>query len=259
MNLCLTLHMISADCYALCAPAILVSTSLTGVVSMRILLIEDDVKLCDSLTFQLEQEGFTVDLCHDGEDGLHWIRENAHELILLDRMLPGMNGIKVLEKMRAEKNSTPVILITALGELRDKVTGLDAGADDYIVKPFAFEELLARMRSINRRPKQWENVQEISAGDVILNVNERELHCKNNFCTLSKRETDLFRFILMNPNQILPRTLLLSRVWGPDAEVEDGNLDNYIHFLRRRLKTVNSRLTIKTIRGTGYRLEGTHV
>lgn len=226
---------------------------------MRILLIEDDVKLCDSLAFELNQEGFAIDISHDGEDGLHWIRENAHDLILLDRMLPHMNGMKILEKMRAEKNTTPVILLTALGELSDKVTGLDAGADDYIVKPFAFEELMARIRSINRRPKQWEDIHTITVGDVSLNIKERQLYCQNNSCSLSRKEAELLEFILKNPNQILTRNLLLLRVWGPYAEIEDGNLDNYIHFLRRRLQTVNSQLIIKTVRGTGYRLEGAHV
>jgi Response regulators consisting of a CheY-like receiver domain and a winged-helix DNA-binding domain len=226
---------------------------------MRILLVEDDKNLCDSLAFQLEKEGFTVDTCHDGEDSLYWISQNAHELILLDRMLPGFNGIQVLEKMRKNNNHTPVILVTALGELNDKIKGLDTGADDYIVKPFAFEELMARIRSIRRRPTRLEDIQSLSYADITLNPLEKQLQGPKNNCSLSKRETDLFEIFLKNPDQTLPRMMLLARVWGPDAEVEEGNLDNYIHFLRKRLKVVHSETTIKTVRGIGYKLEVKHV
>jgi len=226
---------------------------------MRILLVEDDENLCDSLAFELKKEGFMVDICHDGEDALHWISQDAHELILLDRMLPGLTGIQVLEKMRNNNNHTPVILVTALGELNDKIKGLDSGADDYIVKPFAFEELMARIRSIRRRPDRWEDMKHFSYADIILNPLEKQLQGPKNKCSLSKRETDLFEIFLRNPEQTLPRMLLLSRVWGPDAEVEEGNLDNYIHFLRKRLKIVHSTTTIKTVRGIGYKLEDNHV
>jgi len=222
---------------------------------MRILLIEDDENLSDSLGFLLQKEGFTVDICYDGDDGLHLIRQNAHELILLDRMLPGMNGIDILKKIRAEGNHTPVILITALGELQDKINGLDTGADDYLVKPFAFEELMARIRSVNRRPVHWESAPDLSFVDISLNVSQKQLKGHDIVCSLSKRESDLMEIFLKNHTQTLPRMMLLSRVWGPDAEVEEGNLDNYIHFLRKRLKKVKSSLTIKTVRGIGYKLE----
>ena len=222
---------------------------------MRILLIEDDIKLCDALSYQLEREGYNVDICHEGDDGLRWIFEYAHDIILLDRMLPVMNGIQVLKKARAANVSTPILLITALGELNDKITGLDNGADDYIVKPFAFEELLARIRSIIRRPRQWEGTPTLNFGDISFKPMEKQLCHQEKTCTLSKRESDLMEAFLRNPSQILPRSVLSSRVWGPDAEVEDGNLDNYIHFLRRRIKSVGSTLTLKTIRGVGYRLE----
>lgn len=222
---------------------------------MRILLVEDDLNLCESISFQLEKEGFSVDSCHDGDDALHWIHQHAHDLILLDRMIPGINGLQVLKKIRAEGIETPVILITALGELRDKVDGLETGADDYIVKPFAFEELLARIRSISRRPMQWKGSSSLKAGDLTFDPHKKQLSKGVLNCSLSKREADLMETFLRNQGQILPRDVLLSRVWGPDAGVEDGNLDNYIHFLRRRLKTVESRMTLKTVRGIGYCLE----
>ena len=222
---------------------------------MRILLIEDDINLCDSLSFQLEKESFSVDLCHDGNDALHFIQQHAYDLILLDRMLPGKDGIQVLEELRRSGIEIPVIMITAMGELHDKVDGLDSGADDYIVKPFAYEELMARIRSINRRPLHWTSNSLLEVADICLDTSRKLLTKSPAFCTLSKRESDLLEVFLRNPNQTLPRNLLLAKVWGPDAEVEEGNLDNYIHFLRRRLKTVQSVLKLTTIRGVGYRLE----
>ena len=226
---------------------------------MRILMIEDDEKLCEAVGFRLQQEGFTVDVCHDGDDGLRWITQQAHDLILLDRMLPSMDGLQVLTQMRLKGIMTPVLLMTALGSIEQRVEGLDCGADDYLVKPFDMQELLARIRAMNRRPRTWESSDIVSFGDIVFDSAAKTLQgiCGN--CTLSKREADLFEVLIKNPGQILPRSVLFSRVWGPDAPVEDGNLDNYIHFLRRRLKSVGSLLQIKTIRGVGYQLEGAHV
>lgn len=222
---------------------------------MRILLIEDDRRLLESLKFQLEKEDFTVDACTTGDDGLYFVLQGAYDLVILDRMLPGMDGISLLRRLRREGGAVPVILLTALGELEHKIEGLDAGADDYIVKPFAFEELMARIRSIGRRPQSWEQHEIYTVGDLRLEPREKRLEGPGGVCSLSKREADLLEFFLKNPGQTLPRETLLLRVWGPDAEVEDGNLDNYIHFLRRRLRTLGSTLKLVTVRGTGYRLE----
>ena len=222
---------------------------------MRILLIEDDRRLLESLKFQLEKEDFTVDACTTGDDGLYFVLQGAYDLVILDRMLPGMDGISLLRRLRREGGAVPVILLTALGELEHKIEGLDAGADDYIVKPFAFEELMARIRSIGRRPQSWEHHETYTVGDLRLEPREKRLEGPGGVCSLSKREADLLEFFLKNPGQTLPRETLLLRVWGPDAEVEDGNLDNYIHFLRRRLRTLGSTLKLVTVRGTGYRLE----
>lgn len=222
---------------------------------MRILLIEDNPELCTSLSFHLKAEGFQVDLCHDGEEGLYLIKEQAHDLILLDRMLPQIDGLTILRTMRSLNLSTPVILVTALGEISDRVDGLDCGADDYIVKPFAFEELMARIRCIFRRPPKWENNQTLQFGDISYDTELREISCGAKTCSLSRREGELLELFLRNARQTLPRSTILSRVWGPDADVEDGNLDNYIHFIRRRLRNSGSRLSLKTIRGVGYCLE----
>lgn len=223
---------------------------------MRILLVEDDEKLCEAVAFALGKEGHTVDACYEGDDGLRWMRQCVHDLVLLDRMLPVMDGVTLLQTARREGISTPVLLVTALGGVGERVEGLDAGADDYLVKPFAMEELLARVRAMRRRPRQWENAAVLSWGDIVFDPAEGCLRRLTEECRLSKRESALLEFLLQNPGRTLPRDLLLARVWGPDAGVEDGNLDNYIHFLRRRLRAVGSVLKIETVRGVGYRLEG---
>ena len=222
---------------------------------MRILLIEDDYNLSLTLTFQLEHEGITVDTCRNGEAALYYMNSKTHDLILLDRMLPQVDGITLLKKFRESGSQTPVIILTALGELGDKVTGLDAGADDYLVKPFEFEELMARIRSINRRPRQWEKEPSLTLLDITYSPGDNQLSGSLGECSLSKKEGMLLEIFLQNPGQVLPRATPLSRVWGVDAEVEDGNLDNYIHFVRRRLKSVTRQISIQTVRGIGYRLE----
>lgn len=222
---------------------------------MRILLIEDDRRLAESVKFQLEKEGFTVDHCEAGDDGLQLALEQAHDLILLDRMLPGLDGVAVLRELRSKKVVTPVVLLTALGELGDKIQGLDAGADDYLVKPFAFEELLARIRCVARRPHTLTGSDALSVADIDFQLGEGILTGPSGSCTLSKKEAALLEAFLRSRGQTLQRSTLLLKVWGPDSDVEDGNLDNYIHFLRRRLQISGSRLRIATVRGIGYRLQ----
>ncbi|GFI04747.1 response regulator transcription factor [Lachnospiraceae bacterium 64-25] len=219
---------------------------------MRILLVEDEEQLNETLTLQLEAEGFLVDSCFDGEEACYYGEQNIYDVILLDRMLPKMDGTKVLTTLRKKGITTPVILLTALGTLTDKVTGLDLGADDYLVKPFAIEELLARIRCVTRRPTALNQDNVLSVSDINWHTDEDCLTGPLGTCTLSKREAALLETFLRRKNQTLSRNLLLLKVWGPDSDVEEGNLDNYIHFLRRRLKSVGSRLSIKTIRGIGY-------
>lgn len=222
---------------------------------MRILLAEDDKQLNSTLTFQLETEGFSVDSCLDGEEALFYGEQNIYDVILLDRMLPHMEGTDVLTNLRKKGITAPVILITALGTLSDKVTGLDLGADDYLVKPFAFEELLARIRCVTRRPHTLTNPDILNVADITWQASEGILTGPSGSCTLSKREASLFEIFLRSNGQTLPRQTLLLKVWGPESDVEDGNLDNYIHFLRRRLQIAGSCLQIKTIRGIGYSLQ----
>ena len=226
---------------------------------MRILIIEDDKSLAETLRFQLERSNFEADICCDGEEGLHFIEQQSHDLILLDRMLPVLDGISVLKITREKNISTPIIFVTALGALNDKITGLDCGADDYLVKPFDFEELLARIRCILRRHSKWEGSKPLALGDISYDIGQKKLFCGEYTCSLSAREGDLLEFFLRNPGQTIPRSSLLAKVWGPDAEVEDGNLDNYIYFLRRRLRSVQSAMQLKTVRGVGYQLEAPYV
>lgn len=221
---------------------------------MRILLAEDNEKLNETLVYGLTQAGFVVDTCFDGEDALFCGEQNIYDIILLDRMLPGMEGTAVLASLREKGVSTPVILITALGALSDKVKGLDLGADDYLVKPFAMEELLARIRCVTRRPRRIVDAEALKLADITLLPAENRLNGPSGSCTLSKREAALLDVFLKSGGATLSRSHLLLKVWGPDSDVEEGNLDNYIHFLRRRLKTVGSRLNLNTVRGVGYAL-----
>ena len=223
---------------------------------MNILMIEDDKDLCEAVSFRLEQEGFSVTACHDGEEGLYYMGETPYDLVILDRMLPHMDGIQILKEARSRQIKTPVLMLTALGELDDRLSGLNGGADEYMVKPFIFEELLARIRCLLRRPASYTAFADtIFLGDITYVPQTRTLSSHDKSCTLSSREGNLMEVFLRNPGQTLPRQLLLSRVWGLETDVEEGNLDNYIHFLRRRLKTVKSALQIKTVRGVGYQLE----
>lgn len=221
---------------------------------MRILLVEDDPKLNETLTWQLEKELFTVDSCFDGEEACFYGEQNIYDVILLDRMIPLIEGTEVLIHLRKKKITAPIILITALGTLSDKVTGLDLGADDYLVKPFAFEELMARIRCVARRPHVLAPSDALSLADIQLFSAEYRMTGPAGSCTLSKREAALLETLIRHKDQALSRSILLLKVWGPDSDVEEGNLDNYIHFLRRRFKSVGSRLQIKTIRGIGYSL-----
>lgn len=223
---------------------------------MRILLAEDDRNLNKALTWQLTGQGYNVDSCYDGEDALYYGKQNIYDVILLDRMLPHCEGTEVLASLRKHNITAPVILITALGALKDKIVGLDLGADDYLVKPFDFEELLARIRCVTRRSLMLngQSQGQLTYHDITWSAHDMCLSGPSGTCTLSKHEGDLLESFLHTPQQTLPRETLLLKVWGPDTNVENGNLDNYIHFLRRRLKSIESALQIRTVRGVGYGL-----
>lgn len=222
---------------------------------MRLLIIDDDTALCEALTVQLNCSGYDVDSCHSGEDALFYAMQNSYDVILLDRMLPVVDGLTLLSSIRKNNIHTPVILMTAMTGIHDRIEGLDAGADDYITKPFDTRELMARIRALSRRSRTIDYEDTLSFGDLTLDTLHQELSASGQKLSLSKRETALFEYFLRNTNQTLSRAMLLSHIWGPDSEVEDGNLDNYIHFARKRLRALQSCVRITTVHGIGYRME----
>ena len=223
---------------------------------MRLLLIEDEKPLSAAIKKLLEQEHFAVDTAFTGPDGLDCALTGIYDAIILDVMLPGMDGFSVLSALRAQKISTPVLMLTARGELLDRVQGLNLGADYYLPKPFERSELVACLNAITRR-KDAPPVQALSFGDVSLNPQDASLCCVSTGkrIKLVAKEYLLMELFLRNPGQTLPRQTILLRVWGMETEVEDGNLDNYTYFLRRSLRKVGSTLRLTTVRGIGYRLE----
>ncbi|MCI8887349.1 MAG: response regulator transcription factor [Hungatella sp.] len=222
---------------------------------MKILLIEDDRDLSHLICLALNQAGMDTDACRTGSDGLFYAKNQVYDAIVLDRMLPEIDGLTILEALRRRGIKTPVILTTALGTLHDRIDGLDAGADDYLVKPFAIEELMARLRAVTRRPANLHTSSVLSAFGLSLDPCERRLTVGDASVSLSKRESALLEYFMKNPGQTLPRSMILSYVWGVSSEVEEGNLDNYIYFLRRRLKALDAPVKLTTVHGIGYRLE----
>lgn len=226
---------------------------------MHILIIEDDRELCSALKQQLDEQGHRTDCCHTGSDALYCAMNGVYDLILLDRMLPEIDGLSILRSIRQNKITTPIILTTALGSVNDRIDGLDCGADDYLVKPYAIEELMALIRALSRRPKALTEHETLAYLDISFEPNVRLLTCGDKEFRLSGREALLLEFFLKNPEQTLAREHIFNRVWGPDGIVEEGNLDTYIYFLRKHLRTLNSRTVIRTVHGLGYRMEGAHV
>jgi len=220
---------------------------------MRILLIEDDKALSMAIEYRLRKEKLEVVRRADGLSGLEALEESPFDLVLLDRMLPGMEGVELLRRMRGRGDATPVLILTAMDGIGDRVTGLDAGGDDYLVKPFAMDELMARIRALARRPPQWTPVAVVTAGDLSLDSEGMVLRCGPAEQELSRREGQLLAFLMRHPGQVLPRSVLMDRVWA-DAIVEEGNLDLYIHFLRKKLAEAGSAVGIRTVRGIGYQL-----
>lgn len=225
---------------------------------MRALLIEDDEKLCEMLLLRFQENKMECDCCMDGRDAMEYVVRDAYDVIILDRMLPHKDGMMILKEIRARHIETPVIMVTALGQLEHRVEGLDCGADDYLTKPFELQELLARVRALARRRTKAIESDQISYGDFLFDSDQMKVISKSDqlkSCHLSKRESELLVFLIKNEGRVLSRELILDRIWGIDSDVMDSNLDNFICFLRKRLKTIGSNCRIKTVRGVGYQLE----
>lgn len=218
---------------------------------MHILFIEDDTALCAALAPALAGLG-KADFCHTGPEGLSLLVSGGYDLCILDRMLPGLDGLTLLRAARTQGVTTPVLLLTALAGAGDTVDGLDAGADDYLAKPFDTAVLLARLRALLRRSG---GTAALTAGDLRLDTGELTLIGPAGSAVLSRKECDLLEALMRAPGRLQARSVLLARVWGPLAEVEEANLDCYIHFVRRRLAGVGSHARVVTVRGSGYRLE----
>lgn len=223
---------------------------------MRILLIEDDEALCRVLQPSLQAAGFASDCCHSGADGLALLKTGCYDACILDRMLPELDGLQLLHQARSAGVTAPVLMLTALGRVGDRVDGLDAGADDYLTKPFDTRELLARLRALVRRPAELNGAaHRLACGDLTLDTAQLTLTGPAATVTVSRRECDLLAVFFRAPGLLRGRALLLGSVWGADAGVEDASLDSYIRFVRRRLAAVGSRAAIRTVRGAGYRLD----
>ena len=221
---------------------------------MRILLIEDDQALSRAIRYRLEKEGFDVTACFDGISGLGEAQNERFDFLLLDRMLPKLDGVSLLGQLRSAGKSTPVLMLTAMDAVSDRIAGLDAGADDYLVKPFAMDEMMARLRALGRRQAQWSPQDKLAVGDITLELKQCTLSNLQKTISLTPREAKLIAFLMRNAGQVLPRPLLLDRVWD-GSFVEDGNLDIYIHYLRKHLAELNARIKIHTVRGIGYQLK----
>lgn len=224
---------------------------------MRILIAEDEVHLAEAVSQILKKNNYSVDMVHDGRSGLDYAQSGIYDLLLLDIMMPEMDGITVLKKLRSEGNHTPVILLTAKGELSDKVTGLDYGADDYIAKPFATEELLARIRAALRRKGEVVPEDGLKFGDMELNTTQLKLSVQGKEIKLNLKENELLELLITRKQAITSKEQIIEKLWGFDSEVEYNNVEVYISFLRKKLTFLNSAVRINTIRGVGYVLEVT--
>ena len=220
---------------------------------MKILLIEDDKQLCDTLSFQLMQEHYEVDICHDGRDGLDLFLQDAYDLVLLDRMLPTMNGLLVLKKAREAGIRTPVIVLTALGELYDRIEGLDCGADDYMVKPFGVLELSARIRSLLRRTRREAEEDNLCFEKIRVNRQTREVFSNGRQVELTLKEFELLVYLMENQTRVVTRDELLNQIWGYEYDGETRTLDMHIRTLRQKLGEEGG-ACIRTVRGVGYRM-----
>lgn len=225
---------------------------------MRILLVEDEKPLSAAIVKMLEQEHFALDAAYTGPDGLDCALSGIYDAIVLDVMLPGMDGFAVLRALRQQGVSTPVLMLTARGGVQDRVQGLNLGADYYLPKPFERSELVACLNAITRR-KDQPPVRELALGDVRLNPEDAMLSCTNNgkSVRLAAKEYQLMELFLRNPHQLLPKETILERVWGFDNEAEYNNLSVYLTFLRRKLAFVGAHVEIRASRGLGYMLEET--
>lgn len=220
---------------------------------MRILLVEDEKKMLAFLKQGLEEQRYAVDTADNGEDGLHWALTFPYDVIVLDIMLPGMDGIEVCRSLRNQRITTPVLMLTARDTVDDRVKGLDCGADDYLIKPFAFRELLARIRALSRRDSTQKTTTLI-IGDLALDTVTHTAWRGDKQIELTTKEYGLLEFLMLHPNQVLSRTVIAEHLWSYDYSPESNVVDVYIRYLRRKIDDGYEDKYLRTIRGTGYQL-----
>lgn len=223
---------------------------------MRILIVEDERRLAEALGAIMEEQKYSADVVFNGQDGLDYALSGQYDVIVLDVMLPKMNGFEVAHELRRQNVRTPVLMLTARDELSSKVTGLDSGADDYMTKPFAPEELLARVRALSRRQGDVQ-LDEAKFADLTLKLSSCDLLCGGKSVHLGFKEFEVMRLLMSAPRAVVPKEELLTRVWGADSDAEDNNVEAYISFLRKKLFYLGSHTSINTLRKVGYRLEET--
>lgn len=222
---------------------------------MKILIIEDDKEINEALKEGLEDESYAVDSCFDGEDGYLTAMAEEYDLIILDVMLPSMNGFEVCQKLRTEKNTTPIIMLTARGQSQDVVRGLDYGADDYLAKPFNFDVLLAHMRAILRRPTQkLEEVLQVA--DLVLDPSSKSISRAGDEIRLTTKEYAVLEYLMPNEGKVLSKEKIISNVWDFDADVLPNNVELFIMFLRKKIDKPYKRKLIQTVPGFGYKIVG---
>ena len=221
---------------------------------MRILIVEDEVRLAETLKQLLEDQRYQADTVYDGADGVDYGLTGQYDLIILDVMLPKVDGFQAAQRLRAAHVSTPILMLTARDEVSDKISGLDCGADDYMTKPFDTGELMARVRALTRR--QGEVLGDVlTAGDLSLDCTSRLLSAGERSVRLGFKEFEVLRLLMVNSGAVVTKETIISKIWGLDSEAEDNNVEVYISFLRKKLPYLNSRVSISTVRKVGYFLE----
>lgn len=223
---------------------------------MHILIVEDDLRVSDFLSRGLRAEGYRVTPCGNGNEALEWIRREMFSLVLLDVMLPGMNGIEITQRLRSERNPIAILMLTAMDSVDDRVQGLRCGADDYLTKPFAFEELLARIEALARRPAEWLQPDRVlSVGLLAFDRAEMRVTRNGVAITLTAKELALLELLMSAPSRVYSRERILSNVWGVNEDPLTNVVDVYIKRLRQKLGDEGETSMIKTVRGIGYKLE----
>ena len=222
---------------------------------MRILLVEDEERLSEALAYILKKNRYAVDTALDGITGQDLAETDIYDIIILDRMLPGREGVSILRNIRKQGIKTPVLMLTAKDTIADRVKGLDAGADDYLVKPFSTDELMARIRALGRRQAELIDGDSLQAASLVLHPMRGEVECEGQIVKLTMKEAQLLELFLRNKGQVITREQILDRVWGLDCEVEMNNVEIYIYYLRKKLEPLPAKIRIETIRGIGYCLK----